>query len=100
MGSKSNNQKYKYYLKYANLKVRHEFSTYGLIHVFVYYHYSTSFISMIVACLFLWKELRFLIVILKYLVSLSLVFSALFDNREAGLDFCFLISSNWCGIKY
>ena len=40
------------------------------------------------ACLFLWKELCFLIVILKYLVSLLLVFSALFDNREVGLDFC------------
>ena len=32
------------------------------------------------ACLFRWKELCFLIVILKYLVSLSLVISSLFDN--------------------
>ena len=61
--------------------------------------YGTILVSCY-TCLFLWKELCFLIVILKYLVSLSLVFSALFDNREVGLDLCFLISGNRRGIKY
>ena len=61
--------------------------------------YGTILVSCY-TCLFLWKELCFLIVILKYLVSLLLVFSALFDNREVGLDFCCLISGNQCGNKY
>ena len=60
--------------------------------------YGTILVSCY-TCLFLWKELCSLIVILKYLVSLLLASYAMIDNREVGFYFCFLILGNQCRIK-